>query len=288
MNGSHNTAQQKSHGSVHVSAIVHPDAILGAGTTVGAYSIIGPDVVLGENNVIGPHVVIEGRTRLGNSNKIFQFASVGADPQDLKFCGELSELLIGDNNIIREFTTLQPGTTGGGMVTRIGNGNLFMANTHVGHDTIIGNKCIFANSAALSGHVTIGDRVVVGGLSGIHQFVKLGDLSMIGAGAMVAQDIPPFCMAQGDRAKLIGLNKLGLERAGVSKEAALALRKVYRLVLLSESEEVKGLTIKERIAKIKESSSSSPQIEQFLSFVLSSERGVARPRSSLPSKDGDE
>jgi UDP-N-acetylglucosamine acyltransferase len=273
---------------IHPTAIVSEGAQIGEGTTIGAYSIIGPHVVLGKNNTVGPHVVIEGRTFLGDNNRIYQFASVGADPQDLKFRGEASELRIGNSNIIRECVTLQPGTSGGGMLTKIGDGNLFMANSHVGHDSFVGDRCIFANGAALSGHVIVGNRVVVGGLSGIHQFVRLGDMAMIGAGAMVAQDIPPYCMAQGDRAKLIGLNRVGMERGGISKEEILAVRKTYRTLLLSDGEDVKGKTLKERISFVRSSSTVSEGLEIFLSFIENSQRGISRPRGGAAgSHDSD-
>jgi UDP-N-acetylglucosamine acyltransferase len=273
--------------AIHPTAIIASGAVLGEGTTVGPYSIIGPHVKLGRNTTVGPHVVIEGHTHLGEGNRIFQFASVGAEPQDLKFKGEASELRVGNNNIIREFVTLQPGTSGGGMVTKIGDGNLFMANSHVGHDTIIGDRCIFANSAALSGHVLVGNRVVVGGLSGIHQFVCLGDMSMIGAGAMVAQDIPPFCMAQGDRAKLVGLNRVGLERGGATREEASLLKRTYRLVLFGDAPEVKGRTLRERIAHARTLAAGSSLTESFLNFLESSSRGVARVRSLRADNEDD-
>lgn len=264
---------------IHPTAIVDPSAQIGAGTVVGPYSIIGPHVRLGETNKVGPHVVIEGHTKIGNKNTIFQFASVGAAPQDLKYRGEPSELLIGDGNIIRECVTLQPGTAGGGMVTRIGDGNLFMANTHVGHDSIVGDRCVLANSAALAGHVTIGNGVIVGGLSGIHQFVRIGDIAMIGAGAMVAQDIPPFCMAQGDRATVQGLNRIGLERNGCSKEEFAVLRETYRLVFVSSSPEVKGKVFKDRVSFARSLAGQSPRAAAFLDFLQSSERGVAAHHS---------
>jgi UDP-N-acetylglucosamine acyltransferase len=265
--------------SIHATAIVDPKATLGAGTTVGAYSIIGPDVVLGENNTVGPHVVLEGRTFVGSGNTFFQFCSVGAAPQDLKFKGEPSELRIGDNNTIREFVTLQPGTAGGGMVTSIGSRNLFMANTHVGHDCVVGDRNIFANSAGLSGHVTVGNGVVVGGLSGIHQFVRLGDVAMIGGGAMVTEDIPPYCIAQGDRAKIQGLNRLGLERNGGTSEDLAALRKVYRTLFMLKGDQGKALVFKERLAAAVEIAKGNSRAELFVNFLLQSKRGIASHRS---------
>jgi UDP-N-acetylglucosamine acyltransferase len=265
---------------IHPTAIVDPKAQLGSGTTVGAYSIIGPDVVLGDNTVVGPHVVIEGRTSAGSGNRFFQFCSVGAAPQDLKFKGEPSELRIGDNNIIREFVTLQPGTAGGGMVTSIGDRNLFMANTHVGHDCIVGSRNIFANSAGLSGHVTVGNGVVVGGLSGIHQFVRLGDVAMIGGGAMVTEDIPPYCIAQGDRARIQGLNRLGLERNGGSPEDLAVLRRVYRTLFVSKSEGGRAAVFKERLLVAESEAHGNARAGAFIRFLKSSERGIASHRGA--------
>lgn len=260
---------------IHPTAIIDPAAKIGEGTKIGPYSIIGPHVVLGRDNDIGPHVVIEGRTTIGDKNTIFQFASVGAIPQDLKYRGEPSELIIGSRNIIRECVTLQPGTTGGGMITKIGDQNLFMANTHVGHDTFVGSRCVFANGAALAGHVIVGDGVIVGGLSGIHQFVRLGDVAMIGAGAMVSQDVPPYFMAQGDRAKIHGLNRVGLERNGGSREDLAAIRSLYRSVFTPTV--VPGAprrTFKERLAASKAEIGANPRAAQVIAFLESSERGV--------------
>jgi UDP-N-acetylglucosamine acyltransferase len=262
--------------AIHPSAIVDSSAIIGEGTTVGPYSIIGPGVSIGRNNRIGPHVVIEGNTRIGDENEFFQFCSIGARPQDLKYQGEPSELQIGNRNIVREYVTLQPGTSGGGMVTRIGDSNLFMANTHVGHDSFVGNRCIMANSAALAGHVVLGNGVVVGGLVGIHQFVKLGDLVMIGGGAMVTRDIPPFCIAVGDRATLQGLNLIGLERSGVSREEVALLRKVYRDIVIGDSPETKGKRFKERVELARPAAVSNSKAAAFIQFIDRSERGIAQ------------
>jgi UDP-N-acetylglucosamine acyltransferase len=267
-------------GLVHPTAIVETGAQIGEGTSVGPYSIIGANVVLGRNNRVGPHVVIEGHTTIGDSNQIFQFASIGAAPQDLKFKGEASKLVIGNGNIIREFSTLQPGTTGGGMLTQVGDSNLFMANTHVGHDTFVGNRCVFANSAALAGHVTIGNGVIVGGLSGIHQFVRIGDVAMIAAGAMVSQDVPPYCMAQGDRAKIHGLNRIGLERNGGTRDDLAALRSLYRTIFTPPEPEVQAKTFKARVSHCRSTAGTNERAAQFLGFLESSERGICSHHSA--------
>lgn len=260
---------------IHPTALVAQGAVLGAGTTVGAYSIIGPNVKLGRDNVVGPHVVLEGHTTLGDGNTIYQFASVGAPPQDLKYRGEPSELKIGNNNIIRECVTLQPGTQGGGMLTSIGDQNLFMANTHVGHDSHVGSRCVVANGAALAGHVTVADGVIIGGLCGIHQFVRLGSVCMIGAGAMVAQDIPPYCMAQGDRATVQGLNRVGLERNGGTREDLAVLREVYRVVFTPHGTEAQDKVFKDRVAIAKALVGTNPRGLDFTNFIERTERGIA-------------
>lgn len=260
---------------IHPTAIISAGAVLGEGTTVGPYSIIGPHVNLGRNNVIGPHVVIDGHTTIGDSNAIFQFASVGSAPQDLKYRGEPSELIIGSHNIIREYVTLQPGTEGGGMLTTIGDRNLFMANTHVGHDSHVGNRCVVANGAALAGHVTVADGVIIGGLSGIHQFVRLGSVCMIGAGAMVAQDIPPYCMAQGDRATVQGLNRVGLERNGGTRDDLAILREVYRAVFTPHGTGAQAKVFKDRVVFAKTLVGENERGNDFISFIQATERGIA-------------
>lgn len=257
---------------IHATAIIHKDAVIGEGTRVGPYSVIGPHVVLGKGNVVASHVVIEGHTTIGDENHFFQFASVGAAPQDLKYHGEASRLVIGNKNIVREYVTLQPGTEGGGMLTSIGNRNLFMANVHVGHDGKIGDSNVFANSAALAGHVIVGNGTTVGGLSGIHQFVRLGDLCILGAGSMVAKDIPPYCMAQGDRAGLVGINVIGLQRKKFSQEAVAQVRKLYRELFVATG------PFKERIARARAESAGFAEGNAFIDFIANSERGVAAPR----------
>ncbi|MCB0311226.1 MAG: acyl-ACP--UDP-N-acetylglucosamine O-acyltransferase [Bdellovibrionales bacterium] len=257
---------------IHPTAIVQPGAEIGSECTIGPYSVIGSNVKLGSRNHIGSHVVIEGHTTIGDDNRIFQFASVGADPQDLKFHGEASTLDIGDSNIIREYVTLQPGTQSGGMRTEIGSRNLFMACCHVGHDSFVGSGNILANGAAIAGHVAIEDHVTVGGLVGVHQFVRLGNHSFLGAGAMVSQDIPPFCTAQGDRAELVGINTIGLQRHGFDGDEVKQLRKLFRDVFLGS-----GL-LKDRLTKCRANYQHLESCSEFLDFITNSERGVAAVR----------
>ena len=255
---------------IHPTALVAPEAQLAADVTVGAYAVIGPQVRIGAASVIAPHVVIEGRTTIGARNHVFQFASVGAVPQDLKYHGEDSELRIGDDNRIREFCTLQPGTEGGGMLTRIGDGNLLMNYAHIAHDCRLGDRIIVANATQLGGHVIIEDGVVVGALSGIHQFVRLGESAIIGAGSMVSQDVPPFCNATGDRARLHGLNTIGLKRRGLTDDVIQALKRAYRLMFQSKLRAV------EAIARIRAEIPGVAEVERFTAFVESSARGVCR------------
>lgn len=258
---------------IHPTAIVDPSALIGEGTSVGPYSVIGPNVRLGARNRLASHVVIEGFTEIGDDNQFYQFCSVGSAPQDLKYHGEPSRLKIGHRNIIREYATLQPGTEGGRMLTAVGDQNLFMASSHIGHDCQVGNRCVVANCAALAGHVTLGDGVIVGGLAAIHQFVEVGALTMIGGGAMVAQDIPPFCIAQGDRASLVGINRIGLERAGLASEEISAIKGAFRDCFVNREQ-----TLKERATQALAAYSNSIKARELVEFILSSERGVASAR----------
>ena len=221
---------------------------------------------------MGAHAVIEGRTTIGERNRIFQFAALGAIPQDLKYHGERTTLVIGDENQIREFTTMHIGTEGGGGVTTIGDRNLFMNFSHIAHDCRIGNRAIFANGATLAGHVIVEDHVIVGGLAAVHQFVRLGESSMLGGGAMVVQDVPPFCVVQGDRAGLVGLNVEGLRRRGFSDDDLRALRLAYRTLFRS------GLTVRDAIRKMREEQLTGAAAERMLQFVESSKRGICRLR----------
>lgn len=257
---------------IHPTAIVDPAATLADDVEIGPYAVIGPEVTIGPGTTVGPHAVVEGRTTLGARNRIFQFAAVGAIPQDLKYRGEPSTLSLGDDNVVREFATLHPGTAGGGMSTTVGNGNLFMNFSHVAHDCHVGDRAIFANGATLAGHVIVGDFVIVGGLAGIHQFARLGEGAMIAAGAMVAQDVPPYCMAQGDRAMLVGLNVEGLRRRGTTPETIRAIRRAYREVVRARG------ALGETIPRLRAELGDVPEVARFLDFFESAKRGVCRAR----------
>jgi UDP-N-acetylglucosamine acyltransferase len=255
---------------VHATAIVDRHAELDATVEVGPYSLIGPRVKIGPRTVIGPHVVIEGDTTLGADNRIFQFAALGAIPQDLKYAGEPTKLVLGDHNQVREFATLHIGTAGGGGVTRVGNHNLFMANSHVAHDSQVGNGVVVANSVALAGHVVVGDHVVLGGLTAVHQFSRIGRHAFLAGGAMVTMDIPPYCMAQGDRAQLVGINSIGLSRHGFSDELIARIKTAYKVLFRS------GLGLREALARVKAESAGQPEIDELVGFIEGSERGIAR------------
>ena len=256
--------------SVHPTAIVTPGAKLHPTVEVGPYAVIGPRVEIGAGTTVGPHAVIEGRTRLGERNKVFQFASVGAQPQDLKYAGEDSALEIGDENLIREFTTLHKGTTGGGGVTRIGNGNLFMAYAHVAHDCQVGNGCVLANAATLGGHVEVGDHVILGGLAAVHQFTRIGKHAFVAGGAMVVMDVPPFCTAQGDRAELVGVNSIGLARHGYTEGQIGRVKEAYRILFRSK------LPLEEAVERLRTELGDQSEIQALLLFVTTSERGLTR------------
>lgn len=267
---------------IHPSAVVMSGAELDGGVEVGPYAVIGPKVCIGKGTRVGPHAVIEGNTTIGRYNRIFQFASVGAMPQDRKYRGEESTLIIGDHNTIREFATLNPGTRGGGMVTRVGDHNLFMVYSHVAHDCQIGNHTVLANSANLAGHVVLEDYVIVGALVGIHQFVRVGESAILGAGAMVSLDVPPYCTATGDRAHLFGLNLVGLKRRSFSAHQIAELKKAYRTIFLS------SLPLAEALEQARSGSSSSPEVSHLIAFMENSQRGACRPRKGVLSSEDEE
>jgi UDP-N-acetylglucosamine acyltransferase len=259
--------------TIHPTAIVHPDAQLDANVFVGPFCTVGPHVKIGKGTRLVSHVVVEGHTTLGEGNEVFPFASVGAVPQDLKYKGEPTLLLIGDRNKIRECATLQPGTVQGGGKTVVGSNNLFMAYTHVAHDCLIGNDNIFANSVQLSGHVEIHNGVVVGGISGIHQFCRIGDMAMVAAGSIVVQDVPNFCVAQGDRATLRGMNIIGMRRKGLTASDLSVLKSVYKQIFLSSLP-----TVDETIDACQSHGLlANPHALRMVEFIRAARRGVVRP-----------
>jgi UDP-N-acetylglucosamine acyltransferase len=230
--------------------------------------VIGAGVAIGPDTIVGPCTVIDGPTAIGARNRIFQFASIGAETQDLKYRGEPSRLEIGNDNTIREFTTLQRGTEAGGMVTRVGSHVLLMNYVHVAHDCQVGDHSIIANSTQLGGHVVLEQWVNMGAMSAIHQFARIGAHAMIGAGSMVAQDVPPYALVAGDRARLIGVNTVGLERRDFSRETISALRTAFRTLFYS------GLPREQAIAQILERNGKVPEIRRLVDFIAGSKRGV--------------
>jgi len=260
---------------IHPTAVVDPRAELAGDVVIGPYCVIGPQVLLGAGVRLESHVVITGRTRVGDRCRIFPFACLGHRPQDLKYRGEDTELVIGSDNQIREHVTMHPGTAGGGGITRIGEGGLFMAAIHVAHDCLIGNGVIMANNAALGGHVEIQDHAYLGGLCAVHQFVRIGQQAMIGGLAGVENDVIPYGMVLGNRAHLNGLNIVGMKRRGVSREEIHDLRTAYRLLFAPEG------AFAERLAEVAEQFADHPRIMEIVEFIRSAgNRAICVPRQN--------
>lgn len=255
---------------IHPTAIVSSKAQIDSDVSIGAYSVIGDDVTIGKGSIIGPHVVIDTQVTIGKECQIFQFASIGAIPQSLKYDGEKSSVVIGDNCIIREFVTINRGTKDGGGITRIGASCLIMASAHIAHDCLLGHHVVMANCATLAGHITIGNHANIGGLVGVHQFVRVGNFAIVGGKSAVVKDVPPFMMAAGDRARLRGLNMVGLKRNGFSPESLLMLKKAYRIIFRF------GLTLNEALARVSAQLPPTPELEELLTFIKSSQRGITR------------
>ncbi len=264
------TAQPDVHrtAEVHPTAIVDGRAVLGAGVVVGPYAIIGPGVRVGAGSRIGPHVLIERDTSLGEGCRIGQGAVLGTDPQDLKYEGERSELMVGDRTVVREYATLNRGTAASGR-TVVGGDCLLMAYAHVAHDCRLGNHVVLSNAVNMAGHVTIDDWVVVGGLVGIHQHVRIGTHAFVGGGARVSQDIPPYCRAAGGRPRLYGINTVGLERRGFTAETRRHLRQAYRILFQS------GLNVSQAMARVETDIEPIPEVRHLLDFIRDSERGIS-------------
>jgi len=252
-------------------AVVDPEAVIGNNVSIGPYSVIGSDVVIGDDNWIGSHVVIKGPTKIGRSNRIYQFSSIGDDPQDKKYSdNEQSTLEIGDGNLIREYCSINRGTEEGGGKTVIGSDNWIMAYVHIAHDCIVGDGAVFANNTTLAGHVCIDDYVILGGFTGVHQFCHIGKHCFTAISSVVVKDIPPFLMVAGNTAKPSGLNREGLKRHGFTAETIDLLRKAYKIIYRS------GLTKNVAIEALEELKSQSEAVREFSNFIEKSTRGIAR------------
>lgn len=258
----------------HPTALIHPNARLADDVKVGPYSIIGEHVEIGEGSIVGPHVVIDGHTTIGKNNQIFQFSSIGEVPQDKKYKGEPTQLIIGDNNTIRESCTLNLGTVQDGGITSIGNDNWIMAYVHVAHDCHIGNHNVIANSVQFAGHVKVGNRTLIGGMTGIHQFVRIGDFAMVGFQTRLSQDLPPFVTAVGNPAEAKGPHQEGPRRAGYSDARVDMLKQIYRTLYRSGSSfDTSKKEIAELRGKVPESDA---DIDNMLEFLGNATRGIVR------------
>jgi UDP-N-acetylglucosamine acyltransferase len=256
---------------IHSTAVVSPGAEIGEGVTIGPYSVIGGGVSVGAQTWIGPHVVVNGPTRIGAANRIFQFCSIGDDPQDRKYAGEAgSRLEIGDGNVIREFCSINRGTAGGGGVTRVGDRNWIMAYVHIAHDCIVGNDTIFANNATLAGHVLVEDHAILGGFTGVHQFCRIGRHSFSAISSVIVKDVPPFTLVAGNTAKPAGLNKEGLRRCGFDADDMKRLGDAYRIVYRE------GLLLRDALERIEVLAAESAHVAAFAEFIRRSERGIVR------------
>jgi UDP-N-acetylglucosamine acyltransferase len=256
--------------AIHPTALVHPGARLGKDVEIGAYSLVGEHVEIDDGTRIGPHVVINGHTRIGAGNRIFQFCSIGEEPQDKKYAGEPTRLEIGDHNVIREFCTLNTGTAQDAGVTRMGDHNWIMAYVHIAHDCVVGDHTIFANNATLAGHVQIGDYAILGGFTGVHQFCRVGAHVITGIASVVRQDIPPFLTVAGNPLAPHGVNSEGLKRRGFSPEALAGLKRAYKTLYKS------GLSLVDAQSAIAADAESLPELKPLVDFLAVSGRGIVR------------
>ena len=261
--------------SIHPSAVVAPGSRIGNDVTIGPFCSVGPDVTLGDGVVLHSHVAVSGHTRIGAACQIFPFASIGHGPQDLKYKGEPTELIVGEGCIIREHVTMNPGTVGGGGITRVGKNGLFMVGVHIAHDCLIGDQVVMANNATLGGHVRVGDQVIIGGLAAVHQFVRIGRNAMIGGLAGVEHDVVPFALVMGERATLQGLNLVGLKRRGYDKSEIKALSAAYDLVFGNQD------TLTQRVEKLAQDPDPPGTVKELLQFLQSrSSRSLCRPQGA--------
>ncbi len=255
---------------IHTTAIIDSGAELANDVTIGPYSVIGAGVKIGSDTVIGSHVVIKGPTLIGKENRIYQFSSIGEDPQDKKYAAEITRLEIGDRNTIREFSSLHRGTKQDQSVTKIGNDNLFMAYTHVAHDCVIGNHVIMANGASLAGHVQLHSHAILGGFTLVHQFTKIGQYSFAAMGSAITQDIPPFVMVGGKPTRPHGINSVGMERNGISAEDIRLIRNAYKIIYKL------NLRLEDAIEQMEDLASDSEQLTEMISFLRNVRRGILR------------
>lgn len=257
---------------IHPTAMIDPSAKIEEGVTIGAYATIGAKVSIGSGTVIGPHVVIQGPTKIGKDNHFFQFSSIGEAPQDLKFDGEETYLEIGDRNTIREFCTLNRGTSFGGGYTKIGHDNFIMAYCHIAHDCILGNDIVITNNTALAGHVIIEDKVKLGGFTLVHQFSRLGYSCFSGMASVINKDVTPYTLVSGNYAKAISINKIGLKRSGMEEDSIKALHTAFRKLLYSKKNR------EEALREVSDLASEFPEVNRFVEFIKNSERGVVRSK----------
>jgi len=255
---------------IHPSAVVSPHAELASGVKIGPYSVIEGHVTIGRDTVVGPHVAVEGNTRIGERNRIYPFVSIGSPPQDIGYRGEDTRLIVGDDNIIREYATINRATTKQDWETVVGNKNYIMAYAHVAHDCYLGNNVVMANVATLGGHITIGDYAILGGQVAVHQFVRIGTYAFLGGKSGVDRDVPPFMVTAGERAKLYGINRTGLHRMGFSQEAIDGLKKAYKIIWRDNKKFSEG------ISQVRREIESFPELEILLSFLDDSQRGILR------------
>jgi UDP-N-acetylglucosamine acyltransferase len=258
---------------IHPTAIVAPGATLAEDVSIGPYCVVGEEVVLGAGVTLIAHIVVDGRTTIGEKTRIFPFASIGLEPQDLKYRGEKSRLVIGRHNTIREHVTMNPGTEGGGMVTRVGDHGLFMVGAHVAHDCQIGDHVIMANNATLAGHVVVEDYALLGGLSAVHQFVRIGQHAMIGGMSGVERDVIPYGQVMGDRARLSGLNIIGMQRRGFSREDIQTLRSAYQFLFSADG------TFNDRVTEMAERFGGIAPVDDIIAFIRAdSTRAICQPK----------
>lgn len=263
------SAENEVVNKIHETAVIYPGAKLGKNVEVGPYAVIGPNVTIGDGTIVGPHVVITGWTTIGKDCKFFQFASIGEEPQDLKFVGEKSYVVIGDRTTVRECATIHR-ATGEGEETRIGNDCLLMATVHIAHNCVVGNNVIMSNAAMIAGHVQVEDRVVIGGMTGVHQFVKIGRNAMIGGMSRLTQDVVPYTIVNGAPARAIGLNSVGISRAGIPVESRRRIKQAYKILYRS------GYNVSKAIEVIEQEVDSCVEIDHFLRFLRNAERGICR------------